>query len=147
MLVFVLRFSRHFSYILALKTLYCALVRQILEYGSPVWNPHQNFLIDELEKIQRRFVRAVDVRMGFTYQQVPIEDLFRDLGLQPLVSRRFTADIMLLHKILNDNIDCPDILQMVLFKTPSSTRSSDLFVRQHHRTNYAANSAMARLQR
>ncbi|KAG8301396.1 hypothetical protein J6590_054317 [Homalodisca vitripennis] len=53
---------------------------------------------------------------------------------------------MLLDKILNDKVDCSDILQMVLFKTPSSTRPNDLFVRQHHRTNYAANSTMVRLR-
>ncbi|KAG8281431.1 hypothetical protein J6590_059017 [Homalodisca vitripennis] len=42
---------------------------------------------------------------------------------------------------------CPDVLQLLNFKTPSSTRSNDLFIRQHYGTNYAANSTVARLQR
>lgn len=147
MLGFVFRFSRHFSDMKALKTLYCALVRQILEYASPVWDPHQKYLIEELESIQRRFIRMVGVRTGIPYRYVQIEDISRDLGLQSLASRRFSADIVLLHKILNGKVDCPDILRLILFKTPSATRSGDLFVRQYTRTNYAANSTMSRLQR
>ncbi|XP_054259638.1 uncharacterized protein LOC128984354 [Macrosteles quadrilineatus] len=78
MLGFVSRFSKGLSDT-ALKTLYCALVRQILEYGSPVWNPHQKFLIEELESIQRRFLRMVGVRNGLPYRKVPIEEVSRDL--------------------------------------------------------------------
>ena len=33
------------------------LLRPILEYGSLVWGPHYNGLIDELEKVQKRTAR------------------------------------------------------------------------------------------
>ena len=33
---------------------YKGLVRPILEYGSSVWNPHYEGLIDDLEKVQKR---------------------------------------------------------------------------------------------
>lgn len=147
MLGFVSRFSKHLRDEKALKSLYSALVRQILEYGSPLWNPCQIGLIEELEKVQRRFVRILGVKRGYAFHEVPIEDLSRDVGLQPLCSRRYSADIVLLHRILNGKIDCPDIVRQIQFRTPSCTRSSELFVRQHHRTNFAANCTMARLQR
>ncbi|KAG8253771.1 hypothetical protein J6590_025943 [Homalodisca vitripennis] len=63
-----------------------------------------------------------------------------------LADRRFSADVVLLSKILNGKIDCPDMLSQILFRTPSATRSRDLFARQQHRTNYAANDTMYRLQ-
>ncbi|KAG8281350.1 hypothetical protein J6590_060986 [Homalodisca vitripennis] len=69
-----------------------------------------------------------------------------DLGLLTLADRRFSADVVLLSKILNGKIDCPDMLSQILFRTPSATRSRDLFARQQHRTNYAANDTMYRLQ-
>lgn len=148
MLGFILRFSKHLRDMTALKTLYCALVRQILEYCSTVWSPHQKYLCDELERIQRRFVRMVGVRNGIPYHQVPVEDLSRVLGLQPLEDRRTIADLAVLHKILNGSINCPEILRQIQLKTPSCTCSRDLFARLHHRTNQEANGAVvARMQR
>ncbi|KAG8291789.1 hypothetical protein J6590_052754 [Homalodisca vitripennis] len=58
-----------------------------------------------------------------------------------------SADVVLLSKILNGKIDCPDMLSQILFRTPSATCSRDLFARQQHRTNHAANNTMYRLQR
>ncbi|KAG8321352.1 hypothetical protein J6590_047644 [Homalodisca vitripennis] len=49
-------------------------------------------------------------------------------------------------RILNGKIDCPDMLSQILFRPPSATRSRDLFARQQHRTNHAANNTMYRLQ-
>ncbi|KAG8276933.1 hypothetical protein J6590_053740 [Homalodisca vitripennis] len=47
-----------------------------------------------------------------------------------------------MHKILLSKIDCPDMLSQILFRTPSATRSRDLFARQQHRTNHAANNTI-----
>ena len=38
---------------------YKGLVRPILEYGSSVWDPHYECLIDVLEKVQKRAARFV----------------------------------------------------------------------------------------
>ena len=38
---------------------YKTLVRPILEYGSTVWDPRCNGLIDELENVQKRAARFV----------------------------------------------------------------------------------------
>ena len=42
-----------------LKLAFCTYVRPILEYCSPVWNPHHKHLIDRVEKIQKRFIKSV----------------------------------------------------------------------------------------
>ncbi|KAG8270656.1 hypothetical protein J6590_080536 [Homalodisca vitripennis] len=46
---------------------------------------------------------------------VPIGEVSRDLGLLTLADRRFSADVVLLSKILNGKIDCPDMLSQILF--------------------------------
>ena len=40
---------------LILKKLFCSLCRSILEYGIPVWLPHQKRHIQSIEAVQRRF--------------------------------------------------------------------------------------------
>ena len=41
------------------STAYLTLVRPIMEYAASVWDPHQQYLIDNIEKIQRRAARWV----------------------------------------------------------------------------------------
>ena len=45
---------------------YKGLVRPILEYGSSVWDPHYEGLIDDLEKVQKRAARFVT--RNYTYE-------------------------------------------------------------------------------
>ncbi|KAG8333272.1 hypothetical protein J6590_006048 [Homalodisca vitripennis] len=83
----------------------------------------------------------------FTYRKIPIDDLYSKLELEHLETRRTVADLVVVHKLVNGEMVYPDVLQLLNFKTPSSTRSNYLFIRQHYGTNYAANSTVARLQR
>ena len=46
---------------------YKGLVRPILEYGSSVWDPHYESLIDDLEKVQKRAARFVT--RNYTYEK------------------------------------------------------------------------------
>jgi len=41
----------------SLKTLFCALVRPILEYGTVVWDPHTAGNARQIERVQRQFLR------------------------------------------------------------------------------------------
>uniref|UniRef100_A0A1B6HQL6 Reverse transcriptase domain-containing protein n=1 Tax=Homalodisca liturata TaxID=320908 RepID=A0A1B6HQL6_9HEMI len=81
---FILRSTKHFGNVVVMKTLHCALVRQILEYGCPISSPHQGYICEEIESIQRRFACMMGIRIGFLYHEVTVEALSRELGLQPL---------------------------------------------------------------
>src|SRR5450759_2383220 len=61
---FIRRHASEFTDIHALKTLYCSLVRSILEYAAPIWSPYHVTHILTIERVQKRFVR-------FALRQLP----------------------------------------------------------------------------
>ncbi|KAG8280322.1 hypothetical protein J6590_084433 [Homalodisca vitripennis] len=72
-----------------------------------------------------------------------VDEIALQLNLPTLKLRR---DIFL-HMIVNIMIDCTEFLEMVDFRTPSGTRNTELFARQHHRTAYEMNSPVICKQR
>ena len=56
---------------------YKGLVRPILEYGSSVWDPHYEGLIDDLEKVQKRSARFVP--RNYTYEKGSMTDILKKL--------------------------------------------------------------------
>lgn len=140
------RMSKVLTNISTLKVLYHSLVRPHLEYCSVVWSPHQAYLITDLERIQRRFLRLVGLRLGFRWSDAPTNDLASLLNLPSLEARRIMGDILFLHNLLNNGVDCPGLLARVSLRVPCGTRSRDLFFRPAVTTNYARNSSMLRMQ-
>jgi len=66
----LVRVSRdHFS-VDALRTLFVHLVRPVLEFSSTAWTPHQAGHWEMMERIQRRFIRLVGLKMGFLYTEM-----------------------------------------------------------------------------
>ncbi|KAL4154600.1 hypothetical protein QTP88_000457 [Uroleucon formosanum] len=62
---FIMRLSKDFKLSKSLKSLYCALVRPILEYGSVVWDPYTVSDINQLERVQLRFLRFCCFRLVY----------------------------------------------------------------------------------
>lgn len=135
------------SNIHVLKTLYCCLVRPHLEYCSTVWSPHQRYLQDDLERVQRRFLRLVGMQLGYGYRDAPTDEIATSLKLPSLVDRRFHNDLLFLHRLLDSKLDCSYLLGKISFRVPGGTRSRDLFARPVATTNYAMNSPLLRMQR
>ena len=57
-------------------TAYTTLVRPILEYANVVWDPHQQYLIDNIEMVQRRAARWVKRDYRLTSS---VSDMMEDL--------------------------------------------------------------------
>ena len=70
-----------FKNIICLKVLYCSFVRSILELSWVVWNLKQNNLVDKLDKIQRRYLRIIDFKLGKT--DVGLDVIAKELGIEP----------------------------------------------------------------
>jgi len=56
--------SKDFNLTKSLKSICCALVRPILEYGSVMRNPYTIFHFDQLERIQQWFLRFACFVLG-----------------------------------------------------------------------------------
>ncbi|KAG8283759.1 hypothetical protein J6590_011129 [Homalodisca vitripennis] len=78
----------------------------------------------------------IGIRLGFAYIDVPVEELSSNLNLSPLALRRDVADVVLLWKIVNGHMNCPDLLAEIDLRVPANTRSRDLLGQRYHSTNF-----------
>lgn len=145
MLGFIKRTLTDFNDINCIKTLYIAYVRSILEYACPVWGPYYKIYVEQIERIQRKFLRFVGFKMGIPVEDIAIEEIMYSLNLPSLGDRRKFIDICTLFKILNSQIDCPSLLSELSLHVPRRIlRGFGLFHIPFHRTNYGMSSALTR---
>ena len=83
---------------------YKSLVRPILEYASPVWDPYTATNINQLEAVQRRAARFVcgDYRTTSSSSQ-----MIATLGWPTLQQRRTDARLILMYRVVTNLIDIP----------------------------------------
>ena len=115
--------------------LYKALVRPLLEYCSPVWNPILKTDSTEIEKVQRRATKLVKSLSNLEYD----ERLYR-LKLDSLNFRRRRADVIQVFRIVK-GIDNIKTSQFFEFQKDERTRGHNLKIfKTHCRCNIRANS-------
>ena len=116
---------REFRDVLTLRTLYCALVRSQLEYGSVVWSPSPARNINKLERVQRRATKFI-LKTADDY-----EVRVSNLNLLSLEHRRFLFDVLFLYKALNGYINI-DMSRYVQFYSDTARYISLKRKRQPH---------------
>ena len=79
------------------KLIFKSLIRPHLEYGAPVWSPHHKYLIEQIEKVQRRATKTVPGLKDLSY-----EDRLRKLKLPTLIYRRVRGDMITVFKFFNE---------------------------------------------
>lgn len=79
-----------------LMPVYKSLIRPLVEYATPLWNPHSVRNVAAVERIQRRFTKRISGMSDRSY-----EDRIRHLKLPTLSQRRTYFDLVCLYKILN----------------------------------------------
>lgn len=151
MLGFVMRCAREFKDPYTIKSLYCSLVRSILEYASVVWSPTYAVHIKRIESIQKRFL-LFSLRHLFPlndFQNLPpYSDRLQLIDLTMLSTRRKVADLIYFCKVLSGDIDTEDFLQEININTGINHRTqNNLIYLQFHRTNYGMQQPMARMAR
>ena len=77
---------------------YLSIVRPILEYCSPVWDPYLSTDIQAIEKIQRRAARYVSSDYGRTSS---VTSMLNELRWPSLASRRKFARLSAFYKIIH----------------------------------------------
>ena len=128
MLGFIIRNCGCFTNIVALKSLYFALVRSKLEYGSLIWYPYYDIYKNSLERVQRRFLKFLAFKLDGTYPERGCNhaNLLSRFNLLSLEHRRITASLIFLFKLLHNLIDSPALLSQVLFHIPRLNSRQDL---------------------
>ena len=107
------------------------LVRPTLEFSSCIWSPHQNFLREDLEKVQRRAARYV---CAVYVQKAPVTDMQKTLEWDTLEIRRCKSVATMGYKIVNRLVAIP-ATQLNLAK--DSTRGNGMaFIQISTFTNF-----------
>ena len=107
-----------------------SLVRSKLEYAAGTWDPHHEYNINKLERVQRCAARFVCHDFG---PRSSVTQMLSDLGWQQLKDRRKHIRLALLFRIIHDIILVPH--QDLLLKADSRTRSSHQFKYRTIRTS------------
>ena len=124
--------KRNFKYLdeNSFLNLYKTLVRPILEYASPVWNPHQMKYIKLIEGVQRRGTKLLSSIQALDYPK-----RLEKLKLPTLQFRRLRTDLIQVYKIMSgkDNIN-PE--KMFVLSRNTRTRGHKFKIeKQGFRTN------------
>lgn len=146
---FINRGSKDFKNPYTYKILYLTLVRPILEYASQVWSPHYNVHVKKLESVQRRFLRSLAFKLGIKQEDRYYFDfklILDKCNLTTLEDRRTIYDLLYFYKIMNNQVDLPELLEDVCFRINSKhTRNKELFSPKHTQTNFLKYSPLYRM--
>ena len=127
---FVLRNCRELSSVAVLRTIFIQLIRPTLEYASTVWSPSTKIQIDQLEAVQRRYLKNMHLKETGSYPRIghPNVHLLNEFNLHSLEARRKYFDAAFAWNTVNNNIDCPGILAKINFRVPRvGNRNNDTF--------------------
>lgn len=147
MLGFLRRNTAQFDDVHAMKSLYCSLVRSVLEYGVQIWAPYHAVHVSRIERIQKRFVKTALRRLPWTNPEnlPPYEHRCALIGLQTLSSRRCFLQRLFVYDVLSNHIDCSSVLQNINIHAPIRQLRYNYFLwTPGHRTAYGYNNPLDR---
>lgn len=117
---FIIRISKNFFNLKAIKLLYNTFVRPKLEYASIVWSPIQLGQSVRLERVQRKFLKFLVWKKTGMYPLRGTDDhvLCIECEYHTLYERRISAEFSFATKLFNNLVHCPQLLTMFKFKGP-----------------------------
>ena len=81
------------------------MVRPIVEYASPVWDPHTSLYINHLEAVQRSAARFCCKNYS---RFSSVTSMLSSLNLPSLRDRRIRAKLLMMYKIIHQLVCIPD---------------------------------------
>ena len=116
--------TRNFKGYSCLLYLYQSLILSKLDFSSVVWNRLNQTNSNELDNVQKKFVRLLYDRYFNRRIYFSHERLLKILNLHYLSERRQARDFSFLHKCLHGFIDCPKLTSSVFIAVPGRTLRS-----------------------
>ncbi|XP_045510151.1 uncharacterized protein LOC123705431 [Colias croceus] len=148
MLGFLLRTCKNFRNPLTKITLFNALVRSKLEYCSVIWNPKYKIHINNIERIQKRFLWHLAYSCNVAKKIRSYSERLDYFKIRTLYQRRKVLDQVFLHKLVNGSIDCASLVSQLNFKVPVRLprNSNNMpFHTKFHNSNLGHYSGISRL--
>ena len=108
-------------------SLYHTLVRSRLEYCSFVWSPSGQTMRDKLERVQQKFVKFLSFKCKLP-SDLSYAERCEYFKLPALDARREMLDLRMVNKLLNNQVDCPELLSRIGFGIPINRSRKRLFV-------------------
>jgi len=125
MLSFILNNTRELKNVFSLKILYCSLGKSHTEFGSMIWA--QNFTDKLNENVQLKFFKAIAFRLNLLISRESFSLAADTIDIQPCEIRRKLSDVLFIYDLLNNYINCPDLLSKIGICTHNSIKNSLLF--------------------
>jgi hypothetical protein len=144
---FIFRRGREFRDSNVLTTLFNCLVRSLLEYASPIWNPFYDTYSDQIERVQKRFTRFLFFKSIPHIGHISYNMRLNILNLLSLDNRRLMLDDVLLYKIVNFKVETNMLSEIRLYTPAYNTRTGQLFLPKYSRTNLGFANPLSRIQR
>uniref|UniRef100_A0A8D8YGL8 Reverse transcriptase domain-containing protein n=1 Tax=Cacopsylla melanoneura TaxID=428564 RepID=A0A8D8YGL8_9HEMI len=142
---FILRDTTNFNSPKTFKTLYCSLVRSSLEYASTVWSPSYSTHINQFERIQNEFLRSLGIKDQSIEDNHNYKVILSKYEMNTLQHRRDVFDILFVLKLIQGQIQCPELLEQLTFRfNKKGTRNNDLFALKTYKTNISRTSPLNR---
>jgi len=142
------RHTKQFNSAPCIITLYSALIRSILDYGSTIWNPYLKTETKLIERVQNRFLSYAGFLLKIEHPQHSYQPVMDALNLLSLEDRRLIADPIFLLKLIQGKFDAPRLLERISLRVPSAnTRSTDSFHIPTSRSNFLSNDPLVRAMR
>lgn len=146
MLGFILRSTKDFKKSSTKIILFNLYVRNTLEYCSIVWNPFYQTHKNRLERVQKKMLRTLCYKDNLNYNY---NNLLKHYKISSLSTRRNVLDLCFLNKIINGDIDCPDLVQKIRLAVPRNplrtSSSKPTFISKTPRTNLGLNAPLNRI--
>uniref|UniRef100_A0A8D8YH58 Reverse transcriptase domain-containing protein n=1 Tax=Cacopsylla melanoneura TaxID=428564 RepID=A0A8D8YH58_9HEMI len=141
---FILRDTTNFNSPKTFKTLYCSLVRSSLEYASTVWSPSYLTHINP-ERSQNKFLRSLSFKDQSIEDNHNYKVILSKYEMNTLQHRRDVFDILFIVKLIQGQIQCPELLEQLTFRfNKKGTRNNDLFALKTYKTNISRTSPLNR---
>ena len=128
--------------------MFTSLVLCKLDYCTAIWSPYTKTNINQLEGVQRKFLKRLHYLQNLEYppQGYLYENLLLELNVTSIKHHHDQLSIKHLHKIIHNGFDVPDLVNLISYYVPPvQTRNFLTFIYNTTNTEHHRNSPILKM--